>query len=83
MDISVQGPAPVLETGRALLGRDAEHMKSGSHRGHSPEDVLSPGKLPPEYIEAKASSALLPPLPLAFCMEEGSQNNAASTKKRK
>lgn len=26
MDISVQGPAPVLETGRALLGRDAEHQ---------------------------------------------------------
>lgn len=48
-DISVQGPAPVLETGRALLGRDAEHMKSGSHRGHPPEDVLSPGKLSPLF----------------------------------
>lgn len=50
MDISVQGPALVLETGRALLGRDAEHVKSGSHRSHPPEDILSPGKMPPEYI---------------------------------
>lgn len=42
MDISVRGLSPVVEAGRALAGRDAEHVKSGSHRDHPPEDFLSP-----------------------------------------
>lgn len=43
MDISVWGPSPAAETGRALSGRDAEQVKSGSHRDHPPpEDFLSP-----------------------------------------
>lgn len=41
-DISVQGPSPEVETGRALAGRDADHMKSGFHRDHPLQDLLSP-----------------------------------------
>lgn len=49
MDISVQGPSPAVETGRALAGRDAEHVKSGSHRDHPPETFSPLGKLPPTF----------------------------------
>lgn len=42
MDIAVRGPSPAVEPGRTLAGRDAEHMKSSSHRNHPPDDRLSP-----------------------------------------
>lgn len=42
MDASVRGPSPAAEPGMALAGRDAEHAKSGFHKDHPLEDLLSP-----------------------------------------